>query len=444
MQDTQTLHVQFEAQRPFLWGKGLGFLLSAGLYAALTLIFCDLCNAPFSVFALLFGTALLIVFAILPRRWMQLLLAAVILLAAAALILLWEDMLTGIFVLCNRLFEASEAVNDYQYQYFIVNAANPDACVSMALLPLSALCAAICGCASAGKRPIWAVILFLLVSGIEIYLGITPALWCNLFLFAVLGLMSVSNGGHTHRALILCTMAVLSVLVIVIAPRPNARIEQYSEHLRDQFDLLISPTEQEQEQPEPDLNETHQEDRFHEDNLTPPDRTPEYDKETHNQQQISLPNPVNYGKILIVSLCILALLLLPFLPFVLLDRRRRKAEKLREEFDSPDCAAAIRAMFRHIMRYLQVCGLPAGNRPYSACVSDVAALAGDHYAADYALALPLWQEAMYSDHSMSVAQRDQIAQLLSDTETNLYHAANRRTRFRLNFIECLHQGGNQL
>ena len=51
----------------------------------------------------------------------------------------------------------------------------------------------------------------------------------------------------------------------------------------------------------------------------------------------------------------------------------------------------------------------------------------------------LWQEAAYSEHSMSSEQREEMRQFLSETERILYDAADRKTRFRLKYLECLHE-----
>ncbi|MFR7894087.1 MAG: hypothetical protein ACLU38_08420 [Dysosmobacter sp.] len=64
-----------------------------------------------------------------------------------------------------------------------------------------------------------------------------------------------------------------------------------------------------------------------------------------------------------LTILILALLTLPFLPFILFDARRRKAMERRAAFDSPDCGEAIRAMFLHLAAYLDRCGKGVGNRP---------------------------------------------------------------------------------
>ena len=59
------------------------------------------------------------------------------------------------------------------------------------------------------------------------------------------------------------------------------------------------------------------------------------------------------------------------------------------------------------------------------------------YWADYRAGVLLWQEAAYSGHAMNEAQQEQMAALLHRTEQLVYGAADRRLRFRLQYIDCL-------
>ncbi|MBQ2323681.1 MAG: hypothetical protein II379_03740, partial [Oscillospiraceae bacterium] len=133
-------------------------------------------------------------------------------------------------------------------------------------------------------------------------------------------------------------------------------------------------------------------------------------------------------------------LVLPFLPFLLLTRARCRARARQAAFADADNAAAIRAMFRHVMDWLQACGLAAENRSFSACEGSAGALLSTDYAAQYAAAVPIWQEAAYSDHAMTAQQRRTVRELLETTEKTLYEKADRRTKFRLKYIACLCEG----
>ena len=50
----------------------------------------------------------------------------------------------------------------------------------------------------------------------------------------------------------------------------------------------------------------------------------------------------------------------------------------------------------------------------------------------------LFEEAAYSTHAMGEEQRAELQSLLTETERLLYDGADRKTKFRLKYVECLH------
>ena len=128
---------------------------------------------------------------------------------------------------------------------------------------------------------------------------------------------------------------------------------------------------------------------------------------------------------------------LPLVPFLLLSRVRKRAAEKRAAFDDPDNASAIRAMFLHIADWLRACGAETQNRTFGQFAPETAALLSPEYAARFADAVPVWQQAAYSDHCPTDAQRAQVRALLRETERTLYERADRKKRFRLNYVECL-------
>ena len=147
---------------------------------------------------------------------------------------------------------------------------------------------------------------------------------------------------------------------------------------------------------------------------------------------------IDYLKIAVLTILILALLTLPFLPFILFDARRRKAMERRAAFDSPDCREAIRAMFLHLAAYLDRCGKGVGNRPFSQWDAALAQTVSPEYAAQFRHAAALFEESAYSTHAMGEEQRAELQSLLTETERLLYDNADRRTKIRLKYVECLH------
>ena len=191
----------------------------------------------------------------------------------------------------------------------------------------------------------------------------------------------------------------------------------------------------------PETQKTQHENRLDKDGLSEnSDRAQadrDYRYEQEQEQEISRPKRINWPKIIVILFLIIALLLGPFLPFLLLDSRWKKAFERREKFDSENCSEAICAIFLHIIAYLESCGKGLGNISFTAWTNQLQL--PEEYRAQYEHAAMLWQEAAYSEHPMSSEQREKMRRFLLETERILYDDADRKTRFRLKYLECLHE-----
>ena len=96
-------------------------------------------------------------------------------------------------------------------------------------------------------------------------------------------------------------------------------------------------------------------------------------------------------KTVILIVLIVWILLLLFVPAVIRDRLQKRRDRNRAGMDSADPAEAIRATFRYALLWLKAAGADAQETP------------------GYDAAYRLWQEAAFSDHAMTEAQRDAIA-----------------------------------
>ena len=405
------------------------------LYAALSLAFTSVLDIPLYLPALLSGTVILTLAVLMPPRWSRAILLVSLALPLGVMAL--STARDGAMLIANRLYDASEAVNAYAYDYFDV----PDATPLHAALPWLALSGGAL-CAFSARRRLGALALFLALASIEAYFGVTPPAWQNLLLFALLALLLIQGKGRAWNDVALLTgLTVIALAVFLLAPRPNASVEAYSEHLRDELGIVASNAVRPAVQPEEEAAAAHQESRQHEElaniDVAAESGRQKFERRTEQEQVISLPRRINYGRVALLLLAIIALLIVPFLPFLLLNRAKRCAARRRASFDVEDNAAAICAMFSHTMRWLRACGLQTGNRPFAQCEEAVKLLTSEDYAAQYAEAVTIWQEAAYSEHAMNKEQRAAIRALLTKTETTLYEKANKRTRFRLKYKECL-------
>jgi len=403
------------------------------MFFALAFVFASVFGVPLYVPALLCGAAASSLAAIAPARRSRILLPAAMALSLGATA--FSSVRDGVLLLANRLYEASEAVNAYAYDYFeVADSASPLA----ALVWLSLFGGLLC--AFSARRRIVALVLFLAAALTEAFFGVTPPAWQNLLLFAVLALLLARESAANSLAL-LAGAAAVTLAVFLLAPRPNAAVEAYSEHLRDELGAVAMSLTQNGQQQESETNRTHQESRQHEE-LVGEDRLQgqeqrSFEREIENEQELSLPHRVDWLRIALWLLLVVALLVVPFLPFLLLNRARRRAEERRAAFSGADNAVAIRAMFAHTMDWLRAGGLDTENRPFAACVDAVEALTSPDLAARYAAAVSIWQEAAYSDHTMTAEQRQTVRELLDTTAATLYEKADARTKFRMKYIECL-------
>ena len=403
------------------------------LYAALSLAFASMLGLPPYIPALLVGAAAAAPVALAPARWSRILLLAALAFSLGAAALPFAR--SGAAVIANRLYDASEAVNAYAYDYFEVpDTASPHAALAWLTVFGGALCA------FAARRRIGALMLFLAAAFVETYFGITPPVWQNLLLFALLALLLAQGRNGAQSAALLAGIVCVALAVCLLAPRPNAAVEAYSEHLRDELGVAAQSDWRPLPQPEAENEPVHQESRQREE-LAASDAAGEqnraFERQTETEQELSLPRRVDYVRIALLLLLTAAVLLVPFLPFLLLNRARRCAADRRAAFGDPDNAAAIRAMFAHTMRWLRACGLQTENRPFALCKEAVAQMTSEDYAAQYAQAVAIWQEAAYSAHGMDEEQRAAVRALLDRTEKTLYERADRRTKLRLKYKECL-------
>ena len=95
-------------------------------------------------------------------------------------------------------------------------------------------------------------------------------------------------------------------------------------------------------------------------------------------------------------------------------------------------------MFLHLTAYLDHCGKGVGNRPFSQWGVALSQTVSPEYAAQFRHAAVLFEEAAYSTHAMGEEQRAELQSLLTETEGLLYDGADRKTKFRLKYVECLH------
>lgn len=345
---------------------------------------------------------------------------------------------TGVRALGNQLFAASERVNAYAYRRFSVpegqSAKTAAVLLGLTLLALGGLCVT-------AKGRALPLILAGALALSQAYFGLSLPMGGNVLLFLLLGLCCARKT-LSLRSVLFCAAAVilLAGCVLLIHPGTDERIESLSEQARD---ILSSAALGESGTNREAMDEAMETRHVNTQSLLEGDGDAHPGKEYHlvtvEEEEISRPRWINYLRILFLLLLSVAVVILPFLPFLALNRRRQKAAAAREKFSSPDTSEAVCAMFRHAAAYLEDGGFGGQNRPFRSWPEAWQGRLPDGYAARYRESAALFEEAAYSDHALTPEQRTQMLSFLAETETLFFEKASWKKRLHLRWGKCLHE-----
>ena len=338
----------------------------------------------------------------------------------------------GAKALLNRLFEASEAMNAYVYDRFHVPADQP---VALAVLLLAVTALSWIGLTILSGSRLAALGLMAGCAIFQIYFGLAFPAWVNVALFVLFALWMMNRAWNRKAVLaVLAGVAAVGLAVLLVWPGVDAAAEAASEAVRDRLSQMAqSVTGAVREMPagENETRHVHTQSLKEGDQEAQPDR--EYRLVTVEEEQISMPHWTNYLRILLLLLLTAALVILPFLPFVWLNRQRQKALDARSAFQSENVNEAVFAIFQHVAAWLEATGNGDGNAPYAEWRADLS----PGYAQRFAACEKLFEEAAYSGHEMKEEHRRQALDLLNETEQALLRKADWRQRLRLRYKECL-------
>ena len=342
----------------------------------------------------------------------------------------------GLQELCNRIYGASEAVNAYAYVYFNVPSGYS---LLLAILLLCIIMAASVGITIITGSRLMSLLLMTVLAGFQVYFGLTFPDWVNILLFILYMLWMLRRPWKKTEVIrVFASVIVLTVTVLLIWPGVDAATEQLSEKARDylsRFAQEAPGTVQENPEGENETRRVHTRSLLYGDDPTQAEK--EYRLTTIEEERISLPHRINYLKIALLLLLAIALLILPFAPFLWLNTRRKKALDARKAFDAEDTATAVCAIFQYVIAWLEATGNGAGNLPYRNWQRYLAPRLSEQYAQRFANCAALFEEAAYSEHSLSKEQRGQMLALLQETEQIMQEKADFRQKLFLKYKECL-------
>lgn len=340
---------------------------------------------------------------------------------------------SGMADLLNRIFELSESRN--AYRYVRLSGADP-AWQIPAVLVLLGLFLCLFLVLARLSRPLAGTVFLTVLASVQVYFGITLSTAVNVLLF-LLTVLCLIRPSVKLRDIVFMLAVLLPVFILVglFLPGTDSGLEQTSEQVRDWFGARFESGGNDGEMPETVVETRHVNERSLDEGNREARGTEEYRLIQLERMKIARPDWFSLLRVVLPLLGMILLLILPFLPFIFLNRRRQKTMERRKPFEDPDNRIAAMAMFRHVCRYLQATGHLEANCPYRLCP-----LPGMNRAFEeqFHQAAIVWERAAYSDHPIEDLQRAEIAQLLEETEKRLYEQADKRQQFRLRTVECLH------
>ena len=342
----------------------------------------------------------------------------------------------GAQALANRLYHASEAVNSYAYEYFPVP---EDQNVTASAVLFALLGISMIGMTALSHSRLPSFLLYAGIALFQMYFGLAFPAWGNIGLFLLFVLWQMRRGAERRSLLaVLGVITAVTVAVTLFYPGINAATEEASEKVRDSLSRISSTFSGTVKELPAGENETR---HVHSQSLISGESEAgveeEYSLVTVEEEQISIPHWVNYLKIIALLLLTAVMVVLPFLPFVFLNARRRKILERQASFRTEDIREAIKAIFQQVIRWLEATENGAGNLPYAHWTEEMAVKISPSYAELFGLCAAFFEEAAYSRHQMQEQQREQTLHLLEETERILQERAGWRQKLCLKYKECL-------
>ena len=344
----------------------------------------------------------------------------------------------GLKALLNRLFTASESRNTYVYTRFEVPDGQP---VLPALILLSVTAVCIMVYAAFRRKPLFILGCAGLTALGQIYFGLAFPGWVNVLLFSFFALLLVPLSRKIIRFFLFAGVAAVTALMVCMYNAGvDPSIEALSESVRDRLSgAVMQAAGGSDESPLRPAGTRHVNSRT----LETGDLSSKTDREFRpvmiEQEEISRPDTMGrLRKAFPFVLAAAAVLWIAFRLFRIADRRK-KARAERKIFLSDDMSAAVCAMFRHIAAYLTFAGCGSGNRPFRDWTEGLEGSMPADYIRRYADCVPVFEEAAFSGHQLTVKQRDLVKALLDETESLIYGRADRKQKMHLRYTLCLHE-----
>ncbi|MBR2822073.1 MAG: DUF58 domain-containing protein [Clostridia bacterium] len=370
-----------------------------------------------------------------PRSLPVRLCAGILACSVGSLILIPEAR-NSAMALCNGIFRASEAVNAYAYDPFPVPEGQS---VLLAAALLAAALTALIALMILLRSKKMAMGLTGALTLFQVYFGLPFPAWANLSVYGLLALWMIRGpGGEKSLRRFIAAILLVTLFTALLAPGTDAGTEAASETVRDRLNRLAQRIAGEvSEQPEGETETRHVHTRSLQTGNGEARTDREYRLVMLEEEQISIPRFVNWLRTAFLFLLMVAVTVLPFAPFLLLNARKRKAREARRAFASEQVNEAVCAIFRQILTWLRETGVDGGNLLYREWADTLPEDMPEGYAARFGECAMDFEEAVYSDHDLPEEKRQLALALLKETETARFRTADWRQRLRIRYWVCL-------
>ena len=360
----------------------------------------------------------------------------VLALISVALLFLLPQARLGTQALCNRLFAASEAVNAYAYRYYPVPEGQSAA---LACILLFLFAGALIGLMVISHSRLLPLVLMAACTLFQVYFGLALPAMILVPLYSLFAVLLMRRPLSRNDLLAFGVLVlVLSLVTALLLSGVDPATERASEAVRDHLsELSQSVTGTVAEAPEGETETRH----IHPRSLAEGEQAARTGRTfrlvTALEKQISQPQWVDWLKILLLVIFSSLLLILPFTPFLLLNARRKKVREAEKRFQSEDTAEAVRAVFSRVVQWLDATGRDGGNRLYRDWPQTFSGDLPKGYAERFARCAMDVEEAAYSSHPLPEEKRTRALELLRETETALWSAADLKQKILLKYWMCL-------
>lgn len=404
------------------WGADI---ISSLMIAAAAALILELCEAlemlPFALAGVVVYVGYSRVKERFPGKINRITAIALSLILIVLLIVLRKYIGNGLALLANQLFEYAQYCQAYVYDMYPVGATgdnSPETCMMIAV----AWCSSVVGLITAlpdrkYRRLINTGIVVLLMICL-IYFGILPT-WLVLLALLAVFLLSFSNGRLVSTLPLLLVVVLVFGILVLVDPGENYAVSRTNENIRDRLALHSAYIE----------SDEYMDDEF--------ESEEEEDDSQGGLMDFLSGETEAGGKVIIYVLLAAIVLLLGAAIFFIHRNLVRKRKRIRAGLDSTDPNTAIGAMFPYAVRWLKIFGIESGAAPFSGILPEVKENMSEGYVKRYNNMLGLWQEAVYSEHTLTDTDKKDMELFMKETMKLAKDKADWKDKLRIRFKYAL-------